>query len=212
MNEEENINNGSQAGPEESPKENPKKIKGRRAYLEDIHRTADGRFIYTGPCFAYDEEVNTRGSVLLRLWLLLLPAVAACVVSCCFNVPFMHNTWYTVGPYGFEFALVGSVVWAVGRITANGSILREYVRRQTFGALPRRCWLAAGFAAIGMIGGIVYMCVHGTSYTFIGTGETVVQTFECYAYLALKAVVIACCVLIARYSPAVKWSETAEKV
>ena len=212
MNEEESVNIDPQAEAPEQPEERPKKKKGRRAYLEDIHRTADGRYIYTGPCFAYDEEVNPRGSVLLRLWLLILPAVAACVVSCCFNVPFMHNTWYTVGPYGFEFALIGTIVWALGRITVNGSILREYVRKQTFGALPLRCWLAVGFAGIGMIGGIVYMLVHGTSYTFIETKVTVDQTFRCYAYLALKAVVIVCCAFTARFAPAVAWKETAEKV
>ena len=80
--------------------------------------------------------------------------------------------------------------------------------------MPR--WLnilaVVAFAGIGMIGGIVYMLVHGTSYTFIGTEETVDQTFASFAYLALKAVVIACCAFIARYSPKVKWSETAEKV
>lgn len=211
MNEEENVNLESQAVPPEPPKEQPKKKKGRRAYLEDIHRTADGRYIYTGPCYEYDKEFNTRSSVLLRLWLLLLPAIAACVGGGLFVTPFMRDTWYTIGPYGFEFALIGTVLWAVCRITGNGRILREYVRKQTFGALPRRCWLAAGFAGIGLIGAVVYIIVHGTGMT-TQAGEFVDKTFESIAYLCLKAVVIAACVVVARYSPAVKWSETAEKV
>lgn len=211
MNEEENVNTGSPSEAPEPPKEQPKKKKGRRAYLEDIHRTADGRFIYTGPCFEYDEEFNTRSSVVARLWLMLLPAVAACVGGGCFVTPFMRDTWYTIGPYGFEFALMGTVLWAVCRITGNGKILREYVRKQTFGALPLRCWLAAGFAGIGLIGAVVYIIAHGTGMT-TQAGEFVDKTFESVAYLCLKAAVIVSCIFIARYSNAVKWSETAEKV
>ena len=211
MNEEENVNNGMQSDADERPAKQAKKIRGRRAYLEDIHRTADGRFIYTGPCFAYDEEVNTRGSVLLRLWLLLLPAVAACVASGCFTTPFMRDTWYTIGPFGLEFVFVGMIAWAVCRITGNGSVLREYVRRQTFGSLPLRCWIAVGTAGIGIIGSVVFMLVHGTGVT-LESGETVDQTFRCVAYLCLKAVVIVCCVFTARYAPEVAWKETAEKV
>ena len=211
MNEEENVNTGLFPEPPEHPVQQAKKKKGRRAYLDDIHRTADGKFIYTGPCFAYDEEANLRANVLLKLWLLVLPAIAACVVSGCFTTPFMRDTWYTIGPFGFEFVSVGSAVWAICRITANGNILREYVRKQMFGALPMRCWLAVGFAGIGMIGATVFIIVHGTSVA-TQSGELVDQTFQSVAYLCLKAVVIVCCVFLARYAPSVEWKETAEKV
>lgn len=211
MYEEENENTGLFPEPPKHPVQQAKKKKGRRAYLDDIHRTADGKYVYTGQCYEYDGAINTRGSVLLRLWLLMLPALAACVGSGLFTTPFMRDTWYTIGPFGFEFVFVGTVVWAVGRITANGSILREYVRKQTFGALPARCWLAVGFAGVGIIGGVVFMLVHGTGVT-LQSGEVVDQTFRCVAYLCLKAAVIVSCALLARYAPKVAWKETAEKV
>lgn len=211
MNEEENVNIESQAEPSESPKEQPKKKKSRRAYLEDIHRTADGRFIYTGPCFEYDEETNTRGSVLLRLWLLILPAVAACVASGLFTTPFMRDTWYTIAPFAIEFVAVGAALWAISRVTGNGRVLREYVRRQTFGSLPLRCLIAVGAAAAGIVGASVFMIIHGTS-AVNAEGEVIDQTFRCFAYLALKAVVGVCCAFIARFAPSVAWKETPEKV
>lgn len=202
MYEEDNASSAPTPEQPERPAGQKKRKKGRRAYLEDIHRTADGSYVYTGPCFEYDAEVNTRGSVLLRLWLLLLPALAASVISTCFNVPFMRDTWYTIAPYAFELTSIGAAVWAAGRITANGTILREYVRRQTFGALPVRCWLAVGFAGAGVAGAAAFMLAHGVQ------GEP----FRCAAYLALKAVVIVCCAFTARFAPSVAWSETAEKV
>lgn len=196
-----------------------KKKKSRRAYLEDIRPAANGNYVYTGQCYIYDEEINTRGFVLLRLWLLILPALAACVASGLFTMPFMTpfitDTWYTIAPYGIEFVAVCSAVWAICRITGNGNILREYVRRQTFGALPLRCWIAAGFAAAGIVGASVYMLLHGTAYTseYIEVvGEVGDQTFRCVAYLCLKAVTAVFCAFTARFAASVAWKETAEKV
>ena len=211
MDEEKNVTAGRDTEPPERPAGQKEKKKGRRAYLEDIHRTANGKYVYTGQCYKYDEEINTRGSVLMRLWLLILPALAASVASGLFTTPFMKGVWYTVGPYGFEFVAIGAAVWAICRITCNGSILREYVRKQTFGALPLRCWIAAGFAAAGAIGGAVYMIAHGTGFT-LNSGEVVDQTFRCVAYLCLRVAVIVCCVFTARFAPSVAWNETAEKV
>lgn len=208
---EENENAGSSPEQSETTARQPKKKKGRRAYLEDIRPTANGNYVYTGQCYRYNEEINTRGSVLLRLWLLILPALAACVASGLFTTPFMKDTWYTIAPYGFEFVAVGAAVWAICRITGNGSVLREYVRRQTFGALPLRCWIAVGFAAAGIVGSAVYMILHGTAYTF-QNGNVEDQTFRCVAYLCLKAVSAVFCALTARFASSVAWEETAEKV
>ncbi|MBO4583530.1 MAG: hypothetical protein J5756_00520 [Clostridia bacterium] len=215
MNEEENVNTGS--APEASEGADKKNKKGlmkrlnRRAYLEDIHRTADGRYIYTGQCYVYNEEANTRGSVLLRLWLLVLPAIAASVLGGCFNTPFLRDTWYVIAPFAFELVCTGSILWAVGRITANGRILREYVRKQTFGAIPLRAGFAIGFAALGLIGAIIYMILHGTVIENYA-GEIIDMTYASYVYIALKVFNIACCILIMRYAPSVSWNETAEKV
>lgn len=179
-----------------------KKTLDRYSYLDDIHKTADGKYIYTGPCYGYDETKNKRSKVLLLLWLLSLPALVACVASGCFNVPFMRSTWYTVVPFGFELVSVVSIFWAVCRITSHGDILRQYIRKQTFSTLPLRCALCCIFSAVGLIGGSVFMIRHGTGG----------QTFRCAAYMALKAVVLTANIIIARFAQGIKWVETQEKV
>ena len=199
-------NRGIMPKPPKDPLENAraasKKRAGRYAYLNDIHRTANGKEIYTGPCFKYDTAVNTRASVVLKLLLLALPAFAACVISGCFNVPFMRDTWYTVVPFGFELVSLGSVLWAACRILCNKDVVRDYIKKQTFGALPLRCLLSVIFSACGLIGGTVFMLCNGTM------GEAA----RCFAYIALKAVSIVCAAFIAFIARNVKWADTEEKI
>ena len=190
--------------------ETRKKPRTRRAYLSDIRRTADGTYRYTGECFEYDEKLNPRTAVLLRLWLQTVPAIAACVAGGCLDAPFLRDTWYVIAPYGFEAASLAAVVWAVGRITGNGSVLRSYVRKQTFGALPLRCSFAIGFAALGLIGAVIYLIAHGTA---VATADSVVDcTAASIAYLVMKTVNIVCCILIMLYVRSVFWKESAKKI
>ena len=204
-------NRGSGTAAEQETAEKPKKQrKGRRSYLRDIRPSADGKYRYVGECYAYDEKLNPRLAVLLRLWLLAAPAAVACVISGCLSAPFMKDTWYVIGPFGFELVALGSVVWAIGRITGNGEILRSYVRKQTFGSLTLRCSFAIGFAAVGLIGAFVYIFVHGTALAAAsGTDD---RTAACIVYLVLKAVNIACCILIMRYARSIVWKESAKKI
>ena len=178
-----------------------KKPKGRRAYLDDIRRSPDGGYIYTGECCTYGSR-NPRRAVILRLWLMILPAAAACIASGCLSAPFTRDTWYVIAPLGFELVSLGSIVWAAGRITANGEVLRAYVRRQTFGALPLRCGFALAFAAMGLIGAAIYMIAFGTSD----------QTSVSVLFLILKAVSIACCALIMRYPGRIVWDKSTKSV
>ena len=207
---EENTNTGRSPESAEQPVQQPEKKKSRRSYIENIHRTADGGIIYTGPCFEYDEETNKRGSVLLRLWLLALPAIAACIISGCITTPFIGSVFYKI-TLGAEFVFICLITWAICRITGNGRVIRDYVRRQTFGALSVLSWIAVGSAGIGLIGATVFIIVNGTSFVTL-EGEITDKTFTSIVYICLKAVVIVCCVFIARYAPSVAWKETAEKV
>ena len=195
------------AGTAEQPK---KKRKGRRAYLSDIRRGANGKYVYTGTCYTYD-KLNPRLYVLLRLWALTIPAVAACVVSGCLNAPFTRDTWYVLAPLGFAFVCAGSVTWAVGRITGNKSVLRSYVRKQTFGAIPLRCGFMIGFAAVSLIGAAIYMIVHGTSAVTL-TGAVEDRTAACVVYLIMQAICIACGVLLIVFVRSLRWQETLKTV
>ena len=209
MNEEEKNNSSPEAPPQKAAGPH-KKRRGRRAYLSDIRMAADGRYHYTGDCYEYDAKYNPRTAVLLRLWLTAAPAILACVISGCLSAPFMRDTWYVIAPFGFELASLGSAVWAIGRITGNGSVMRSYVRKQTFGALPRRCWFAVCFAAAGLIGAAVYLILHGTAVTTASGNED--QTLVCILYLVCKAVNIVCCILIVLYVRSVFWKESAKKI
>lgn len=202
MNDNRGIMPGAPKDPLEKARSDQKKRTEKYAYLEKIHRTANGKEIYTGPCFKYDTAANSRKSVVLKLLFLALPAFAACIVSGCFNVPFMRDTWYTVAPFGFEMVALGSVLWAVCRIAGNKEIIRDYIKKQTFGALPLRCLLSVIFSAIGLIGGAFFIIRNGTM------GEA----FRCFAYLALKAVSILCTVFIALIARGVKWADTEDKI
>ena len=182
-----------------SAKAGEQKRKGRRAYLEDIRRSPDGKYVYTGAQYTYD-KLNPRTLVLIRLWALALPAAVACIASGCLSTPFTRDVWYVIGPLAFELASLGSVVWAVCRITGNGDTLREYVRKQTFGSLPLRCGFTIAFAAIGLVGAAVYMIFFGSAQDGITAADI--------AYLALKAVNIACCSIILPYSKHVRWQKT----
>lgn len=199
-----------QDAPGEEKKTTKKKRRGRRAYLEDIRPAANGSYVYMGDCYAYDERLNPRSMVILRLWLLAAPMVIACVAGGVISTPFTRDTWYVIAPFGLEFVSIGSIVWAIGRITGNGSILRSYIRRQTYGALPRRCGFAIGSAAAGLIGASVYMILNGTQVTTASGVED--QTAASIVFLALKAVTIVFGVLLWRYANSVFWRESAKKI
>lgn len=201
---------GAGAAEQQQPSEKPKKRKGRRSYLRDIRPSADGKYHYYGDCYAYDEKLNPRLAVILRLWLLAAPAAIACVISGCLSAPFMRDTWYVIGPFGFELVALGSIVWAIGRITGNGEILRSYVRKQTFGSLTLRCSFAIGFASLGLIGALVYIFVHGTAVATASGADD--RTAASIIYLVAKVINIVCCILIMRYARSVVWKESAKKI
>lgn len=211
MNEEEKTPTPETAGqPDAAPQPPKKKRRGRRAYLDDIRRGADGRYVYTGVCYAYDEKLNPRAAVIPRLWALTVIILAASIVSGCLSTPFTRDTWYVLAPLGFEIACAGSVTWTVSRISGNGSVMREYVRKQTFGALPRRCAFTLAFAAVGLIASVIGVLVSGTVMTTASGSED--MTVACILYPVLKAAVIACCILLWRYAASVFWKESAKKI
>lgn len=175
--------------------ENRKEKKGRRSYLKDIKPGPNGEYIYTGKHISYDESVNSRLSVLIKLWIMLIPAAAATIASGLIQPPFMKDTWYTVGFCGLEIVCLASMVWAIIRLTMNGENLRDYVKKQTADAIPLRAWFTFGFAVAGLIGSIVFTVIKGLP-------ENSVSSF---IYMGLKTVTALCSVLIQHQMRSVVW-------
>ena len=91
-----------------------KKQAGRRAYLNDFHRDLTGAYIYDGSHFHFAGDGWKQ--VLLRLWALGLVLVVL-VLAGGFSGETMAHCVFQILPYLVEVGAVGSVVWALVRLS-----------------------------------------------------------------------------------------------
>ena len=133
-----------------------KKQAGRRAYLNDFHRDLTGAYIYDGSHFHFAGDGWKQ--VLLRLWALGLVLVVL-VLAGGFSGETMSHCVFQILPYLVEVGAVGSVVWALVRLTSGGETLRAYVYKATVQALPGRAVLVMCAAGAGMLGTVLCMIV-----------------------------------------------------
>ena len=115
-----------------------KKQAGRRAYLNDFHRDLTGAYIYDGSHFHFAGDGWKQA--LLRLWALGIVLVVL-VLAGGFSGETMAHCVFQILPYLMEVGAVGSVVWALVRLTSGGEKLRAYVYKATVQALPGRAGL-----------------------------------------------------------------------
>ena len=137
-----------------------KKQAGRRAYLNDFHRDLTGAYIYDGSHFHFAGDGWKQA--LLRLWALGIVLVVL-VLAGGFSGETMAHCVFQILPYLMEVGAVGSVVWALVRLTSGGETLRAYVYKATVQALPGRAVLVMCAAGAGMLGTALCMIVHGTA-------------------------------------------------
>ena len=121
-----------------------KKQAGRRAYLNDFHRDLTGAYIYDGSHFHFAGDGWKQA--LLRLWTLGIVLVVL-VLAGGFSGETMAHCVFQILPYLLEVGAVGSVVWALVRLTSGGEMC------------------AAG---AGMLGTALCMIVHGTAGRLAG--------------------------------------------
>ena len=139
-----------------------KKRKGRRAYLNDLYTDVSGNTIYTGkmyspvggPPFA---EVKRRVGVLCGLVLAFVFAIA------CLPAPSMlgYGKIYVILPFILEAVGVLLTEWAAVRLIIHGPELRAYVYEATAKKLPWWLEMTAVFAAVSVVGNVVYLALHG---------------------------------------------------
>ena len=159
-----------------------KKQAGRRAYLNDFHRDLTGAYIYDGSHFHFAGDGWKQ--VLLRLWALGLVLVVLVLAG-----GFSGETM------SVEVGAVGSVVWALVRLTSGGETLRAYVYKATVQALPGRAVLVMCAAGAGILGTALCMIVHGTAGRLAGL----------LLCLLLKAALLAGAWLLRRYVQTLPW-------
>lgn len=162
------------------------KKKKRRAYLDSFRKNEEGRYDYTGNVYYFAgndiEENNAEGNdfagnsperngfrgngealrpCLMKLWLLGAVLLGCLIAAGCISVPGMDNCFYVLLPYAAALMAGISVLWALGRMTAGGNPLKEYVYQASVEKLPERAVMTVFFAAAAAAGEAVYICLHG---------------------------------------------------
>lgn len=137
-----------------------KKRRGRRGYLADFRQTVTGEYVYEGTIHRFEGPGSWKKNM-AGLWGLALVLLGAAAAAGLIPAPGIVGTAYITIPYALSLVCAISVVWLMARWTLGGQELRDYVYRATVGQVKLRGWAAAGFAAIALVGEIVYLIGHG---------------------------------------------------
>ncbi len=146
-----------------------KKRRARRSYLEDFHETASGDYVYTGRVHPFQGTARERVRALAALWACTALALAALVAGGCLPAAGMDGCLYVLLPYAAALLAGISVAWLMGRLTAGGESLRDYVYKDTVGKARVRGALAAAFCGLTLAGEGVYLALNGAGERAAGT-------------------------------------------
>lgn len=133
------------------------KKKGRRAYLNDIKKDRDGRYVYEGTLYLWKEDRESRKGSLQKLWVCCGILMAAVLAAGSIPAPGMSGCFYLVLPYAVQVIAAVSVCWGLGRLSIGGSPLREYVYEAAAKKLPGRAAVTAAASLLTAIGEIIYI-------------------------------------------------------
>ena len=132
---------------------------GRKAYLKDFRKTADGGYQYYGKCYALH---GCRESAFrLRSGIFSCGTMLLTVASGLFAGPGMDRTPYVLLPYVLLVGAAGSLVWAFCRLVFADRPLREYAYKGAVQCVPRRCVFTVIAAVLRLAGQIAYLAIHG---------------------------------------------------
>lgn len=135
--------------------------RGRRTHLDDFVPTADGGYRYTGQTHPYRDDRLTRRQALARLWALAAVQAGAVAAAGCLRAPGLANTPYVILPYVGSLLSAVGVLWLMGRLTAGGDPLPDYVYVATVGRFGARGMLALAGPAVSAGGEALYLALHG---------------------------------------------------
>jgi hypothetical protein len=136
-----------------------KEKKGRRAHLDHFRMNDEGQFVYKGDLYTFSGD---RSHYMKKLWICCVLIMIAVVLEGCIQIPGMDDCFYVLIPYVITLMSAVSVCWAMGRLTAGGYPLKEYVYEATVPKLPERTVWVILFAGLGTVCGIIYVLTSGT--------------------------------------------------
>lgn len=136
--------------------------RGRRTYLNDFQRDADGKYRYHGAYYRYHGGDTERKRFTRTLWLYTALAVISLTAGALLMpADGIGRSLYVLLPLAAEIGTLGSAVYASGRLTAHGDPVRGYIYERTVKKLPNRCMASAVCAAIGAVATLVFLLVSG---------------------------------------------------
>lgn len=144
------------------------KKRGRRAYLNDFQQTAGGDYVYTGQMVQWPQAGGwSRREALVRLWLCMLPGLAAALVGGCLSGTGMDGRAFVLLPYMVGLVLAACTAWPVLRLTTAGeALLRAYVFHETVERLPGLSLAWAICSGVTLGAELVNLAVPGFSGTW----------------------------------------------
>lgn len=139
------------------------KRRGGRAYLNDFERDLTGRYHYRGRHYRYAGEMPRRQALAL-MWAAAGGSQLLLAAAGFLDGQGLGRSFYVLLPYAGAFVANVSVCWALGRITAGGEALREYVHERSVARLPLRSLVTALLAGAAALMCLVHMALHGAAW------------------------------------------------
>ena len=170
-------------------------MKGRKRWdhLNDFKRTADGQYIYSGKSYTADGFSRFKKKYIP----LLLSAVLSTSASGFINAAGMNNSFYVILPFIAEVICLFVLTWNSVRLLWAKGVLREYIYSPVKNNVPASSFFVTVFAAIGLIGSLIFMLLHG----FEG------KPVQCVMYILLKIVSGVCSLLLYKVFKKTEWKE-----
>ncbi len=173
------------------------KKKGRRAYLNNFEKKADGGYEYRGDYYRLSCGETEAKRQFRRLLAGAAAVLALILAEGCFPVPGLSRSAYVLIPYVVQLAGAAGVCAAVVRLFVAEYPLREYLYDTTIQKLPFRSGIAGVFGGITLLGETVFLIFNGSG----GQMKMIVL------FYVLQAAVLAAIIVFRRQTAQMKWEK-----
>lgn len=152
-----------------------KKYKGRKAYLNDFKKNAQGDYEYQGNLYEWKVTPKERQKKMILLWILGTGMLSSLVTAVCLDAPGALNCIYVILPAAISFVFGISVVWAMWKFAFTENPMREYVFKATIEAMSLRTICVMGAAGAAVLGELIYLILHGADGNLFGAAVFLVS-------------------------------------
>ncbi len=139
----------------------------RKSYLNDFHQTADGAYAYKGALYSYTSKNKSLKQALVQLWALYAAMLAAVIIAGCLPVNGMQSSIYVILPYAALLICIIRLGWMLGRLTAGGTPLREYIYLSCVPKFPTWIILSVICSIFLLTGELIYLAIYQTEHSSI---------------------------------------------